>query len=110
MPHEEQVRKWEISRGSNTLVERKYLLHDKKVSNNNVNIIQLLSTDVSTERGSNNKDLTTIGLRGGDEKKRKSFGMKGTWSLTKLEKKLKFGYLATQQFGGDDNLGTWMQK
>ena len=56
MSRQESIRKWKVGIGINAQVERKSFLHAKRVSNNNLIIIKLLSTCVSTERGSDNED------------------------------------------------------
>ena len=56
MPLQELVRKWEVGRSIITLVERKSHLHGKRVSNNNLIIIKLISTYIKSERSVGNED------------------------------------------------------
>ena len=54
MPRQELVRKWEIGRGIDTQIERKSFLHGKKMFNNNLITIRLISIHVSMERSFDN--------------------------------------------------------
>lgn len=56
MPLEELVRKWEVGRSIITQVERNSPLHGKRVFNNNLIIIKLISIYIKSERSVGNED------------------------------------------------------
>lgn len=58
MPPQELIRlkKWRVSKGVITYVERKSSLHDKRVSNDNLVVIKVISMYTMLENDSNNGD------------------------------------------------------
>jgi len=56
MPPQELIRKWKVSKGIVTHVERKSSLHGKRVFNNNLIIIKSISTYAPTGRSLGNEE------------------------------------------------------
>lgn len=63
MSIQELIRKWIVSRGIGTHVEKKSPLHGKRVANNNLMVVKLVATYTVAYNNSNNGEQRVEGER-----------------------------------------------